>query len=587
MHLYVGKMLVVDLTANKVTTEPLCQEWVNEYWGAWGLALRYFYNEVSPTVDPLSPENSIVIMTGPLSGTLAPLASRLCLVSKSPHTGTVFESNVGGSFGPELKFAGYDGIIIRGKATSPVYLKIVDDQASIESAEILVGRGIFETEKLLEGFVGSHDAKTLAIGPAGENLITFSMIGSESYRQFGRGGTGALFGSKNLKGIVCRGTGAVSVANMPEFLEKTNYYKQNNLLTDDNLWAKTDGTPILVEVTNEMGIHPSKNYTRGFNGRKEKLNSDAIQAAKLGNRACASCPMACGKFTRVNSAEIEGPEYETLCLGGSNCEINDLESVIRFNRICDDFGLDTMSCGSTISLAMEMTETGIHDFNLNFGQADEYLKVIYEIATLSTERGRDLAMGAKKLAAKYGAEHLSMEVKGLEMPAYEPRGNYGMGIAYATSERGACHLRAFPIFAEDPFNIETLVAEVIASQNANGIKWSMCFCDFWGTVNTEITAELLTAGLGTPVSADELAQAGERIWNLSRLFNLQAGLTAADDTLPRRVMERPLEDGIRAGKIFSREDLGRAMKAYYLLRGWDEQGIPTPAKRAELNLDNL
>jgi len=587
MHLYVGKMLVVDLTANKVTTEPLRQEWVKEYWGAWGLALRYFYNEVSPTVDPLSPENAIVIMTGPLGGTLAPLASRLCLVSKSPHTGTVFESNVGGSFGPELKFAGYDGIIIRGKAKSPVYLKIVNDQVSIESAEILVGRGIFETEKLLEGFVGSHDAKTLAIGPAGENLITFSMIGSESYRQFGRGGTGALFGSKNLKGVVCRGTGSVTVASMSTFLEKVAYYKQNDLLTDDNLWAKTDGTPILVEVTNEMGIHPSKNYNRGFNGRKERLNSDAIQAAKLGNRACASCPMACGKFTRVNSAEIEGPEYETLCLGGSNCEINDLESVIRFNRICDDFGLDTMSCGSTISLAMEMTETGIYDFNLNFGQADEYLKVIYEIATLSTERGRDLAMGAKKLAAKYGAEHLSMEVKGLEMPAYEPRGNYGMGIAYATSERGACHLRAFPIFAQDPFNIEALVAEVIASQNANGIKWSMCFCDFWGTVNTDITAELLTAGLGTPVSADELAQAGERIWNLSRLFNLRAGLTAADDTLPRKVMERPLEDGIRAGKVFSREDLGDAIKAYYVLRGWDEQGVPTPAKRAELNLDNL
>ena len=587
MHLYVGKILVVDLTANNVTTEPLRQEWVREYWGAWGLALRYFYNEVSPTVDPLSPENAIVIMTGPLSGTLAPLASRLCLVSKSPHTGTVFESNVGGSFGPELKFAGYDGIIIRGKANSPVYLKIVNDQVSIESADLLVGRGVFETEKLLEGFVGSHDAKTLAIGPAGENLITFSMIGSESYRQFGRGGTGALFGSKNLKGVVCRGTGAVTVANMSAFLEKAAYYKQNDLLTDDNLWAKTDGTPILVEVTNEMGIHPAKNYTRGFNGRKEKLNSDAIQAAKLGNRACASCPMACGKFTRVNSAEIEGPEYETLCLGGSNCEINDLESVIKFNRICDDFGLDTMSCGSTISLAMEMTEAGIHDFNLNFGQADEYLKVVYEIATLSTVRGRDLAMGAKKLAAKYGAEHLSMEVKGLEMPAYEPRGNYGMGIAYATSERGACHLRAFPIFAQDPFNIEALVAEVIASQNANGIKWSMCFCDFWGTVNTDITAELLTAGLGTPVSAEELAQAGERIWNLSRLFNLQAGFTAADDTLPQKVMEQPLEDGIRAGKVFSREDLEAAMKAYYVLRGWDEQGVPTPAKRAELNLDNL
>jgi aldehyde:ferredoxin oxidoreductase len=296
--------------------------------------------------------------------------------------------------------------------------------------------------------------------------------------------------------------------------------------------------------------------------------------------------MACGKFTRVNSAEIEGPEYETLCLAGSNCGINDLEAVIRFNRLCDDLGLDTMSCGSTISLAMEMTETGRHDFNLHFGQVDEYLKVIYEIATLSTDRGRDLAMGAKKLAAKYGAEDLSMEVKGLEMPAYEPRGNYGMGIAYATSERGACHLRAFPIFTPDPFNIEALVAEVVNAQNANGIKWSTGFCDFWGTMNTEIEADLLAVGLGEEVTAEELDRAGERIWNLSRLFNLRAGITADDDTLPRKIMERPLEEGAQAGRVFSRDDLTMAMCSYYALRGWNEQGIPSQQKLTELGLEN-
>jgi len=587
MNLYIGKMLVVDLTTNKVSTEPLRQEWAREYWGSWGLALRYYCDAVKPEVDPLSPENAVVIMTGPLGGTLVPLASRLCLVSKSPHTGTIFESNVGGSFGAELKFAGYDGIIIKGRAAAPVFLKIADDCVTLESAETMTGRGIFETEKLLEAAIGSPDAKCLAIGPAAENLITFSMIGSESYRQFGRGGTGALFGSKNLKGIVCRGTGAVKVANMGTFLERVNHYTQNDLLTEDNLWAKTDGTPILVEVTNEMGMHPTRNYTRGFNGRKEKLNSEAIQAAKLGNRACASCPMACGKFTRVNSAEIEGPEYETLCLGGSNCEINDLEAVIRFNRLCDDLGLDTMSCGSTISLAMEMTETGRHDFNLHFGKVDEYLAVIYEIATLSTERGRDLAMGAKRLAAKYGAEDLAMEVKGLEMPAYEPRGNYGMGIAYATSERGACHLRAFPIFAADPFNIETLVTDVVNAQNANGIKWSLGFCDFWGTMNTVIEADLLTAGLGEEVTPAELDLAGERIWNLSRLFNLRAGFTAADDTLPKKIMERPLEEGAQAGRVFSREDLTQAMQSYYQLRGWDTQGVPSGQKLGDLGLDHL
>lgn len=348
MGLYAGKMLIVDLTAQKVTTEPLRMDWVKEYWGSWGLALRYYYDAVSPDIEPLSPENVVIIMTGPLGGTLVPLASRLCLVSKSPHTGTIFESNIGGALGPELKYAGYDGIILKGRSPAPVYLKISDECVSLENAESLMGRGIFETEKLMEEAIGSSEAKCLSIGPAAENLVTYSMIGSESYRQFGRGGTGALFGSKNLKGIVCRGTGAVSVADMDQFLERANHYTSNNLLTDDNLWAKTDGTPLLVEVTNEMGIHPTKNYTRGFNGRKEELNSDAIQAAKLGNRACFACPMACGKFTRVNSAEVEGPEYETLCLAGSNCEVNDLEAVIRFNRLCDDLGLDTIDRKSVV-----------------------------------------------------------------------------------------------------------------------------------------------------------------------------------------------------------------------------------------------
>jgi aldehyde:ferredoxin oxidoreductase len=587
MNLYVGKMLLVDLTANRISIEPLRREWLRDYWGSWGLALRYYCDEVKPEIDPLSPENVVVIMTGPLGGTLVPLASRLCLVSKSPHTGTIFESNVGGAFGPELKFAGYDGIIIKGRAAAPVFLKIVDDYVTLECAESLVGRGIFETEKLMEVAIGTPDAKCLAIGPAAENLITYSMIGSEAYRQFGRGGTGAIFGSKNLKGIICRGTGAINVADMDAFLERVTHYKNTDLLSDDNMWAKTDGTPILVEVTNEMGIHPTRNYTRGFNGRKEKLNSDAIQAAKLGDRACFSCPMACGKFTRVNSVEIEGPEYETLCLAGSNCEVHDLEAVIRFNRLCDDLGLDTMSCASTISLAMEMTETGRHNFDIRFGEVDEYLKVVYEIATLSTERGRDLAMGAKKVAAKYKTQDLSMEVKGMEMPAYEPRGNYGMGIAYATSERGACHLRAFPIFTPNPYDIDALVNEVTIAQNANGIKWSMGFCDFWGTMNTTISAELMTAGLGEQVTPEELERSGERIWNLSRLFNLRAGLTAADDTLPKKIMERPLEDGSQAGRVFSREDLTIAMQSYYRLRGWDEQGVPTEWKLMELGLNHV
>jgi len=587
MNLYAGKLLVVDLTKKEISTEPLRQEWIRQYWGSWGLALRYYWDLVEPTVDPLSAENAIVIMTGPFSGTLVPLTSRLSLVSKSPHTGTIFTSNVGGAFGPELKYAGYDGLIIKGASDTPVYLKIVDQQVTIEDATPMNGKGIFATEELLEEAVGEIGAKTLAIGPAGEKLITYSMIGSESYRQFGRSGTGALFGSKNLKGVVCKGTGSVSVADMPKFIERITHHKQENLFTEDNLWANTDGTAVLVDATNELGIHPTRNYSAGINERKETLNSDAIKAAKVADRACAGCPLACGKFTKIGDAEVEGPEYETLCLGGSNCEVNDLESIIKFNRVCDDLGLDTMSCGSTISMAMEMTESGRKDFGVKFGDAQEYLRVVEEIAALSTERGRDLALGAKRLAEKYQAADLSMEVKGLEMPAYEPRGNYGMGLAYATSERGACHLRAFTIFSETPFAIETQVKDVIEAQNFNAIKWSMCYCDFWGSINTEVTADLLSVGLGEEVTAAELDQAGERIWNLSRLFNLENGFGAKEDSLPEKVLKNPLKKGPHAGKTFNAEDFSVALQSYYQQRGWDQEGRPAVEKLAELGLDQL
>ena len=587
MNLYAGQILVVDLSEQKVSVTALSKDWLKDYWGCWGLAMRYYWELADPQVDPLSAQNVMVIMTGPFCGTLVPMTSRFCLVSKSAHTGTVFETNTGGAFGPELKFAGYDGIIIKGRAQRLTYLKITDDTVSLEDATPLAGKGIFETETLLKEAVGSPEAKTLCIGPAGENLISYACVGSESYRQMGRGGAGALFGSKNLKGIVCRGTGNVQVADMPAFLEKITHYKQMNLLTDDNLWARTDGTAVLVDVTNEMGLHPTRNFTYGVNEQKDGLNSEAIKNAKRGDRACASCPLGCGKFTHINGAEVEGPEYETLCLGGSNCEINDLEQVIRFNRLCDDLGLDTISCGNTIGLAMGLGEKKRHNFSLRFSEAGEYLKVVTEIATLSTERGRDLALGAKKLAAKYQGSDLVAEGKGSEYPAYEPRANYGLGLAYATSERGACHLRAFPLDAEDPFDTEALAKEVADAQNFNAVKWSMCICDFWGSVTLEIMANLLTAGLGEPVRPEDLGLAGERIWNLTRLFNLRAGLSAADDALPEKITSQPLQKGPHAGRVFSQQDFKAARKMYYRFRGWDDDGVPGREKLLELGLESF
>ncbi len=585
-YLYTGRMLHVDLTAGTVATEPTRPEWMEKYIGGWGLAARYFCDRVDPQVDPLSPENALVIMTGPLCGTLAPTSSRTCLVSKSPHTGTIFESNIGGAFGPELKFAGYDGIVITGRAERPVYLRIEDDRVRIEDAESVWGKGNFETEKWLEQNVG-RGAKSLTIGPAGENQVPFACVGSESYRQMGRGGAGALFGSKNLKAVCCRGTGGIQVADMGVFWEKITAAKENSLLTEDNLWAQSDGTPVLVDLTNELGIHPTRNFSGGTNPGRRALDAESVKSVKIGDRACAACPMGCGNFTSVNGVQVEGPEYETLCLGGSNCEVNDLEQVMRFNRLCDDLGLDTMSTGGTIALAMELTEAGVHDFGLRFGQAADYLEVLPEIAGRSSARGRDLALGAARLAQKYGRPEAAAHAKGLEMPAYDPRGNYGMGLAYATSERGACHLRAFTIDAEDPFKVTDLARAVIDGQNRNAAKWSLCLCDFWGSADAAVMAEMLTAGLGRQVSARDLEKAGERIWNLVRLFNLRAGFTAADDVLSEKITRQALKSGPHEGRRLEGEKLEEMKALYYHLRGWDADGRPQEAKLAELGLQNL
>lgn len=587
MNCYAGQILFVDLTEHCISAQPLNRDWLTDYWGCWGLALRYYWDEVSPDVNPLAPENSVVLMTGTLSGTLTPLSGRMCMVSKSPQTGTVFQSNVGGSFSNELKLAGYDGIVIRGRASQPVYLKINDNQVSLESAASLWGKGIFETDHLLIAASGLAKAKTLAIGPAGENLLKYSCVGSEAYRQLGRSGGGALFGSKNLKGIVCQGSGGIRVAEMGSFLEKIDHYKHTSLLTDANLWAYTDGTPILMEVTNEMGIHPSRNYTEGINEEIQPLASAAMKKSKLGDRACLSCPIACGKFTDVNGAQMEGPEYETLNMGGSNCSVNDLEQVILFNRLCDDLGMDTISCGNIMAMAMAMTETGRHDFGLPFGPSKAYLDIVTEIATLSTERGRDLALGARDLAEKYQCEDLSTEVKGMEMPAYDPRGNYGMGLTYAVSERGACHMRAFTVFSETPFDLEVQARDVVAGQNLNAVKWSLGFCDVWANLTPEIMADILSTALDKEVTPEELLLSGERIWNLGRLFNLRAGITADDDKLPSKIHKQPLAKGPQQGRIFAKEDFELAKATFYKLRDWGSDGVPSAVKLAELGLDQL
>jgi len=586
MNLYTGKVLRVELTKRRITIEETRQDWRERYIGGMGLAFRYLFDEIDPTVDPLTPENVMILMTGPLAGTLAPLACRTTLVSKSPKSRTIFQSNVGGAVAAELKYAGYDGIIIMGKAEHPVYLSINNQNIEIKDARQLWGKGIYGTEEELIRLEKDPEIKTLSIGPAGEKLVPIACIGSEAYRQFGRDGTGALMGSKNLKAIAIRGTGGVQVADMGGFLDYVRAVSAENLMTDDNLWAHTDGTPVLVDATNELGIHPTRNFQEGTFEESDKINSDAVKSIKKGARACRSCPMACGNFVQTERTMVEGPEYETLALGGSNCGMADIEAIALFNERCDDMGLDTISTGSTIAFAMELTEKGIHDFGVTFGDKENYLKIPDEIARLEG-RGKEMAQGVRYLADKYGGKEFAMEVKNLELPGYEPRGSYGMGLAYATSDRGACHLPAFTIFHDEPFNLEAMSQAVVKAQNSNSIKWSMCFCDFWGSVDREIMSQFLKHGLGKDIPAEELDHIGERIWNLSRIFNLKAGFTKADDDIPMRLKKDPLKKGSCDGKILSPDDFESMLQMYYRIRGWDANGVPTSERLHALGIENL
>lgn len=584
MNLYCNKVLIVDLTNKNISQKDLNFDWVEKYFGGKGLGFRYLFDEINPNIDPLSPENVMIFIVGPLAGTLVPTTSRLALITKSPATGTILDSYIGGSIGAELKFAGFDAIIIRGKSKEPVNLIINNEHCELRDASEFWGRGIFETNKKIKETLRDETFKTLCIGPAGENLVKFSCIGSESYRQFGRGGCGAVMGSKKLKAIAIKGSKGVKVDNLGGLLKVMESTAYPDLFSNENLWVRDDGTPLVVDVTSEMGILPTYNFQKSDFKGASKLNSESIKKLKKSDRACFSCPLACGNFTKAQHAQVEGPEYETLAIAGSNCGIEKLETVIRFNEICDSLGIDTISTGNIIAYAMEMTERKIYNFDVRFGDEKNYLSIPKEIAYLEEGRGKQLSIGVRELSKLLGGKEFAMEVKGLEFPGYEPRGNFGMGLGYATSDRGACHLRAWTLFSEHPFDLEEVPKEVINFQNLNSIKWSMIYCDFWGSIESKIIAEIFSVAFGKIFSPECMDKAGERIWNLGRIFNVKSGFSRKDDYLPHRTLHEVLSEGPAKGKVLSERAFNAMISDYYSLRGWDSNGIPTDKKLNELGI---
>jgi aldehyde:ferredoxin oxidoreductase len=546
--------------------------------------------DVPAGVDALGPENEIIFMTGPFAGTIVPTSSRMAVVTKSPLTGTILMSLVGGSVAAELKYAGYDGVIISGKASAPVYLYVTDEHVTIENATALWGKGIIETEDNIQSKGWTYQAKTLIIGPAGENLVPFSCIGVDAYHQAGRGGAGAVMGSKNLKAVVIKGKLGVQIDNMPEFLGYIENVRKNDVLSDPHLWADTDGTPMVVDLSQFWGILPTRNFTAGTYEKAGAINSDAVKTRLKKKRACMSCPLGCGRFTKaLDGTVVEGPEYETIALAGSNCDLASIDGLIRFNKLCDDVGIDTMSTGAILAFAMEATEKGIHDFGIRFGEEEKMLQYVGDIA-FRRGVGADLALGLKRLAAKTGADSIALEVKGMEFPGYEPRASFGQALAYATSDRGACHQRAFPAEFDafgplDPFTFEGKAALVKKLQDLNAAKDSLVICDMWRpTVKT--IAELYTRVTGVPMTEEEFMRCGERIWNLARLFNEREGFDRKDDSLPPRIFNEPLLSGRANGKFVPKDAFETSLQELYGLRRWDADGKPLPETLEQLGMDS-
>lgn len=602
---YTGNVLRVDLTNEKMATEALKKDWAKLHIGGKGLGARYLFDELKPGVDPLSPDNVLMIWTGPLVGTMVPLTSRYVVVTKSPLTGTFLDSYAGGYFGPELKYAGFDGIIIKGKAKKPVYLWIKDGKAELRDAKNVWGKDTYKTEELIRKETGEKFARVASAGPAGEKLSLIAGVVSDLTRNAGRGGGGAVFGSKNLKAVAVRGTMGLEVPNMDEFLKMAKEMLLKDVVENpDHAGSITDGTPIIVDMSQNAAILPTNDWSSGEFEGSAGINSDALKTRVLVRRkACMDCGIACGSWAKVpkgafKGAATEGPEYETLGICGSNCGIKNIEAVVKFTEECDRMGLDTISGGGVVALAMDLYERGVltkkdtGGLDLKFGNEDAYAKMPAMIAKRE-HIGDVLADGAKRAAKKIGrgAEKLVVEVKGSEYPAYDPRGSIGMALAYATSDRGADHNRAWPVATDaygsgDPWSTEGKAATCVEDQTRTSVKWSFIFCDFYA-VNFGNMAKYYTAVTGVPADEQHLRAIGRRNWNLVRAFNVREGFSRKDDNLPERMEKDPLPSGKTKGKAVSRADFDKMLDEYYELWGWDAQGIPTRKTLEEVKLGDI
>jgi aldehyde:ferredoxin oxidoreductase len=602
------KILRVDLTNGTAESEPLNMDWAFDYMGQRGLGTKYLMENMDPEADPLGPANVLIFATGPLTGTMSSTSGRYSVITKGPLTGAIACSNSGGKFGAELKFAGYDLMIVQGRAKEPVYLHIVDDQVEILPAGEIWGDTVWNTEDWIKERHRNPLLKVASIGVAGEQAVRFACIVNDLHRAAGRSGVGAVMGAKNLKAIACHGTVGVTVDDPGRFMAAVK--RGHQLLAENQAREELTeyGTNAMIDLMEEFGGLPTRNFQEVQFEGTSKINPAAMVEVKpnghrnlLANKACFGCTIACGRiahidkehFTIVNRKEYwhasGGLEYETAYAFGPVCGVDDIDALTFAGFLMNEHGMDPISFGATLSAAMELYERGIigkddtDGVELKFGNA-EALTVMAEKTGKQEGFGKVLGLGSKLMCEKYGHPEFSMTVKGQEFAGYDSRALQGMGLGYATSNRGACHLK-HAVFEED-MEDQTGAGKAEPckdSQDRIAMIDSTGLCLFTGEAGwgMEPFQEQIDAACEGDWTLERLLETGERIWNLERLFNLKAGLTAADDTLPKRLLEDPAPSGTAKGKV---SELDKMLPEYYAYRGWTPDGVPTEETLGRLGL---
>lgn len=599
MNGYMGKILRVNLSERNYKVEPLDLKVAQKFLGSRGLGVKIMMDEVPAKVDPLSEENKLIIATGALTGAPVPTSGRYMVITKSPLTGAIAIANSGGQWGPKFKATGHDLIIFEGKADRPVYLTIEDDKIEIKDASHIWGKTSSETTEILEKEV--KGGKVLCIGPAGEKLSLMASVMNDVDRAAGRGGVGAVMGSKNLKAVVVNGSKKVSLYD-EERTKAVSREKVRTLLEDPTAGEglPTYGSAVLVNIINESGILPVRNYQKSYTEKADLISGETMTEDYLVRKiACFRCPIACGRIVKLpDGTEVGGPEYETIWSFGADCDVYDYDAINECNRICNEYGFDTISAGATIAAAMELYERGLikdedieaDGLSLNWGDAEAVVGWTKKMA-IREGFGDKLANGSHRLAEEYGAPEVSMTVKKQELPAYDPRGVQGHGITYAVNNRGGCHIKGYMISPEvlgypekiDRFSLEGKAAYAKTFHDLAAVIDSIGLCMFstFGLTLPDYV-DMYNAVCGDIYNEETLLEAGSRVWNLEKLFNLREGIDSSHDKLPKRLLEEPIKNGPSKGHV---HHLDQLLPEYYKVRGWDENGVPKKETLKKLGLE--